>query len=442
MTEREIFTTSRLSEFTSVKELTTATGHGRDEWPLVVLKELVDNGIDAAEKAGVPAVIAITVAGNAITVTDNAAGIDADTVGKIVDFSTRTSGNEAYVSPTRGQQGNALQTILAMPFALDGGRGESVIESRGVKHSVIFEVDAIRRTPKVSLETARSAVKTGTKITIQWPVCASIQLQETKPRFVQIVEDYATFNPHMSITLKWDGRTEVDITAADPPWPKWLPDRLTSAHWYSLERFNTLIAATIAKDQDKGRDTLVREFIANTFPGMARSASQKNVLDRIEAARMPLATLFNEGKNQDSVVSLLAALKAETKPTKPVDLGIIGRDHMESRCIDAGADTEHFDFAYHKALGVTYDGLPWVVEAAFAYCPKAKSTDDTGDDDLGDADDNDDVETDDSKYRRLIAGCNWSPGIGDPFRIDTVLAEQRVDADAGNAKNGCENRAR
>jgi hypothetical protein len=175
---------------------------------------------------------------------------------------------------------------------------------------------------------------------------------------------------------------------------------------------------------------------------MARSASQKNVLDRIEAARMPLATLFNEGKNQDSVVSLLAALKAETKPTKPVDLGIIGRDHMESRCIDAGADTEHFDFAYHKALGVTYDGLPWVVEAAFAYCPKAKSTDDTGDDDLGDADDNDDVETDDSKYRRLIAGCNWSPGIGDPFRIDTVLAEQRVDADAGNAKNGCENRAR
>ena len=184
-----------------------------------------------------------------------------------------------------------------MPFALDGKRGETIIESRGIKHSVIFEVDPIRRTPKVSLETARSPIKAGTQITVQWPVCASIQLGETKPRFVQIAENYATFNPHLSITLTWDGNTDVEVKAADPPWPKWLPRDLTSVHWYSLERFNTLIAATVAKDQDKGRDTLVREFISNTFPGMARSASQKIVLDKIDAARMPLAALFNEGNN-------------------------------------------------------------------------------------------------------------------------------------------------
>jgi DNA topoisomerase VI subunit B len=100
---------------------------------LVILKELVDNGIDAAETEGVPPVITIAVAGNRIIITDNGPGIAADTVAKVADFSMRTSSNEAYVSPTRGQQGNALQTVLATAFVLDGKRGETIVESQGVK---------------------------------------------------------------------------------------------------------------------------------------------------------------------------------------------------------------------------------------------------------------------------------------------------------------------
>ena len=45
------------------------------------------------------------------------------TVADILDFSIRVSSREAYVAPTRGAQGNALKTILAMPFVLDGERG-------------------------------------------------------------------------------------------------------------------------------------------------------------------------------------------------------------------------------------------------------------------------------------------------------------------------------
>ena len=40
------------------------------------------------------------------------------------------------------------------------------------------------------------------------------------------------------------------------------PDEPTSAHWYDAERFDRLIAATIAHDEDQGRETLVRQFIA------------------------------------------------------------------------------------------------------------------------------------------------------------------------------------
>jgi hypothetical protein len=57
--------------------------------------------------------------------------MNAETVANITDYHSRTSSREAYVSPTRGAQGNALKTILAMPAALNDGDGTVTIESRG-----------------------------------------------------------------------------------------------------------------------------------------------------------------------------------------------------------------------------------------------------------------------------------------------------------------------
>ena len=49
---RTTFRTSREMDFFSEKELTTQTGHSIDEWPHVVVKELVDNALDACETGG------------------------------------------------------------------------------------------------------------------------------------------------------------------------------------------------------------------------------------------------------------------------------------------------------------------------------------------------------------------------------------------------------
>ena len=51
--DRTTFTTSRLLDFCSEKELTAQTGHDVDDWPLVIVKELVDNALDACEEAGI-----------------------------------------------------------------------------------------------------------------------------------------------------------------------------------------------------------------------------------------------------------------------------------------------------------------------------------------------------------------------------------------------------
>jgi DNA topoisomerase VI subunit B len=128
-------------EFCNRRELVNQTGHDVWQWALVVGKELTDNALDEAEDAGVAPVINIEVCGNKIVVTDNGRGIPASTVESVLNYSIRVSSREAYVSPTRGAQGNAIKTIIAMPFVLDGRRGRVEIKARGINHIITLEVD-------------------------------------------------------------------------------------------------------------------------------------------------------------------------------------------------------------------------------------------------------------------------------------------------------------
>ena len=74
--QRVAFKTSSLAEFVGQRELTAQTGHHPQDWPLVILKELVDNAIDAAEEAQIAPQIDIRVSTETgeITITDNRAG--------------------------------------------------------------------------------------------------------------------------------------------------------------------------------------------------------------------------------------------------------------------------------------------------------------------------------------------------------------------------------
>jgi DNA topoisomerase VI subunit B len=71
--QRVAFTTSRLAEFCGEKELVAQTGQSKECWPLVILKECVDNALDEAEEAGTaPEVrIEVSTAPGEIVITDN-----------------------------------------------------------------------------------------------------------------------------------------------------------------------------------------------------------------------------------------------------------------------------------------------------------------------------------------------------------------------------------
>ena len=95
---RVAFRVSRLMEFCTKRELQNQTGHSVYDWPLVVLKEVMDNALDACEEAEVAPVISITVRPGSITIQDNGGGIDTDTIKSILDYTIRVSSREAYVS--------------------------------------------------------------------------------------------------------------------------------------------------------------------------------------------------------------------------------------------------------------------------------------------------------------------------------------------------------
>ena len=377
-----------------------------DEWPLVILKELLDNAIDAAEEAGTAPEVSVEVRNRKIAVIDNGPGVAPEVVKSILDYNVRVSSREAYVSPTRGAQGNALKTIIAMPYALNQPAPETVIESQGVSHRIRFCADYVRQEPKIEYHPGGSNVKNGTRITTPMPVSACSKTDEVKPGFLQMARAFAWLNPHLALDVRWD-RERIRIEPTHTGWQKWRPSDPTSAHWYDANRLGRLMAAYITQHLDQGRlPRRVREFVSE-FRGLSGSAKQKRVLDEIDASRVALPVFFGNGAvNRSNIAKLLEAMQKHTRPVAPRDLGLIGQDHLRERFREAGAAKETFKY---KREFVVEGGLPQVVEAAFGFCPKGN-------------------------HREIVAGVNWSPAIRNPFRqlgpygesLDTFLAEQRA----------------
>jgi hypothetical protein len=156
--ERKVFRTSRLADFASIPELIKQTGQPPENWPLVILKELIDNALDEAEEADIAPEIEVVVGDNSITVADNGRGMRPAVVKSLLDYAVTTSSRAAYVSPSRGQQGNALQSILPMGFALAPDHAEDSevrIESQGKAHLIRFAVDPVRLTRSSAVTRSR-----------------------------------------------------------------------------------------------------------------------------------------------------------------------------------------------------------------------------------------------------------------------------------------------
>ena len=409
--DRTTFETSRELEFFSEKELQMQIGHERRLWLVALAKELIDNALDACETADIAPEIAVTVEPDAVSVRDNGPGLPAATLERSLDYLVRVSDKAHYVSPTRGQLGNALKCVWAAPFVVDGEGGRVEVLTGGRHHTVDVVVDRIGQRPELRHAVgADGLVRNGTLVRLGWPATDSYLDAAGSVGSYSIggphdlLSAYSLFNPHASFRLR-EGAGELAWPRTDAAWRKWKPSAPTSPHWYGPERLRDLVAAYVAEERRGGRARTVREFVAE-FNGLSSPPKQKVVVEAAGLSRAHLRDLVTAGDvDAGRVAALLDAMRRETRPVKPDALGTLGERHLRDALVGHyGAEPESVRY---KRVRDEEDGLPFVLGVAFGVL--ADGREEAG--------------------RRIVAGLNWSPSIALPFRrMPFLLGEARADS--------------
>jgi DNA topoisomerase VI subunit B len=113
---RSTFQTSRLLAFFSETELQMQIGFPKRQWPIALVKELIDHALDACETIGRLPDLSVTVEPHAVTIQDHGPGVPVATLEHSRDDLIRVSDKVHDVSPSRGQLGNALQCVWVAPY--------------------------------------------------------------------------------------------------------------------------------------------------------------------------------------------------------------------------------------------------------------------------------------------------------------------------------------
>ena len=406
--ERTTFETSRAAEYFDARQLSTLSGVAQHEFASVCLKELIDNALDACETAGVAPEVGVEVGTRAamrgeeeiengvleIAVQDNGPGIPPETVRKVLNFESRTSDKAAYRSPTRGAQGNALKTVLGIPYAL-GYRGPVVITAQGVTHTISPWVDPAGGV-HISHEEAPSHEAGGTRIGLALPYYLP-QSQYIQQNFdpVHWVRAFAAFNPHASFT--YQGKSglfrgaEMYKSGVEGPFKKYVPSEPTSPHWYGAESLKTLVFSHIGHSRNGGRDLPLGEFVRQ-FQGLTRPAKAKT----IRAGLPEINHLSDFGDNPDAVGELLDLMQAEAKPPKASALGFVGEEHFNA-FFESLYKLEE-EPRYIKREGTLPSALPFTFEFALANIGEEQG--------------------------HLYTAINFSPTFGDPLEGTTLAGPQ------------------
>jgi hypothetical protein len=216
--------------------------------------------------------------------------------------------------------------------------------------------------------------------------------------FLSCAIDFTWLNPHLALKASWDGESLLDDDALERGWTKWLPSQPESPHWYGVEAMSDRIAAEIAYAEKRAQTITVRDFVGQ-FRGLSSTVKRAEICAAVDGSNLSLRDFLARGRS--AVAGMLAAMKASSAPVKPRDLGVIGRDNIET-CMDGVADLDTFQY---RAAPLTIDGMPYMIETAFAYAP-------------------------DRSARYVVMGLNFSPVIGGwPFRqLTNVLGQQYVGA--------------
>lgn len=389
--QRTVFATPRAAEFLELRALQAQTGQPVDAFGDVVVKELIDNALDAAETAGVDPVLTITTetVGDTVvvTVTDNGVGITPETITRICDFNNTVSDKARYRGPARGAQGNALKTLLGIPHALDVD-APVVIESHGVRHELQVMVDPVGDVvvnhDQAPILLPRGNGIAGTSVSVTLPKNVTVDISNWAFK-AALVNPAATITAIDRANADDDGAPWIYKPTAER-WSKWTPSQPSSPWWYNPEAFSALVYSHIRETARTGVDMPLGKFISE-FDGLTGSAKQK----QIRAVAPGITHLSGLQGRDDLIADLYLAMRQHSKPTTPARLGPVGKDHLED-VLDRGFGVRR---SWYKQATVVAAGVPWVIEVMVANTDAPSG---------------------------IWFGCNHAPSFGDPLGRTTLFA--------------------
>jgi len=224
--------TAMLNDYFTVDGLEKKTGISRYDWDTVILKELIDNALDAVEPLQDKQLSVSYSDKDGLTISDNGTGIPQKSISEsIYNFQVYHSSKRYYITPSRGKQGNGLKTVICICKLNGYGLYWHTAEGNTVQY-VIDATDSdignIRiQEHAVGTSEARGVTVKGIRLSQRYTA--------------EIIREYSKCNPDVTINFAWNGT----ITAYKPITEPVNRSGSTNICFYDLDRWKTFL-----KNQD------------------------------------------------------------------------------------------------------------------------------------------------------------------------------------------------
>ncbi len=398
-----------------LEKLTTGSCH---DWDIYIVKELVDNALDADEEHGfVPSIsVQIVLESDALEIrVDNLAPFPQQYIERFFKPDEYVSVKHYFNYPTRGAQGNALKTILGIPYALRYlffGNYESlyrplVITTEDSEFTVRYKIDEINRSITPDIEKRRRLLSSqkGTRVFVGIDRFRQ-QRRRTAQEFEILALNYSLWNPHASFV--WDLRIQGEKQHLTFPGIPESRSKFTGpapVTWYDYGQFRQIVFAFLGAD---GPDYLLDSFLGY-FAGYQEANKRKELLwDLGEVAHKRIVRLGDLGlqdKDEHLTRDCLFPLMTKNSPSMPpTTLGAIGQDHIERTLRTAFPILD--PILYRRVESDERPSVPYVLELALAQV---------------------DLRRGPRGGRRIWFGINHSPAYQDPFFLKRFLVPDRPD---------------
>lgn len=413
----EAFSFNREFDFVRLERLNRTTGRSAHEWDLYIVKELVDNALDADEgqwrsdPQQTPGIkIRLEYAAKQLFVeVSNRSRFPADLIPEIFATQQYTSRKAFIKGLTRGALGNALKTLLGIPYALrnrvasDWSPDQKPLSiiCGNTEYLPAYRVDTTQQTIQFECQKKPHKLTEGTTIRI-----ALDYFEQEKPRTLaevqRLAQQYHLCNPH----VEFDWAVEV----GEEEWSvhyeansSWLSRfrGVAPIQWYSLTAFQDLLGALYRKQHGENTPDLSIELIGSYFDGF-HSVGSKDEAAFIatvvkEFGQSSLKVEEFEGLGAKQLYQIMCRL---SPASDSLLLGRIGKEHIRAMLTEAvPLDGEMF-YDISRDTGKEPD-IPFVIEAAIA--PLQEGT------------------------REIWTAINFTPTYDDPFLRRRLFAPIQPD---------------